>query len=82
MSKTLKDTMPHEFMGYIDASAYKLRDVNVVSEHYSDKKPWPGKHKNVMFWVILENGKAVGWNENPGKGWSFPVHIMRPKSTR
>jgi len=23
--------------------------------------------------VELETGHKVGWNENPGTGWSFPV---------
>jgi hypothetical protein len=36
-------------------------------------KPWPGKHKNVTNWIAIEGGKAIGWNENPSKGWSFPV---------
>lgn len=33
---------------------------------------WPGVHKNVQEWYILENGYCVGFNENPGKGWTFP----------
>ena len=39
---------------------------------------WPGKHKNVNVWWQLANGKAVGFNENPAIGWSFPV-IKYPK---
>ena len=31
-----------------------------------------GSHKNVHNWVLLSNGLAVGWNENPARGWSFP----------
>lgn len=74
MTRTLKDVLPPEFTKfYTDTQAYKFRDVEVISEHYSDVKRWLGVHKHVMFWVILKNGKAVGWNENPGRGWSFPV---------
>ena len=36
-------------------------------------KRWPSKEKFVFNWVILENNIAIGWNENPSRGWSFPV---------
>ncbi len=78
-SKTLKDVMPHEFMGgeYCNDRAYTFRDVEVIQEHsLSDNNyvSWPGtRNKNVMFWVKLSNGYAVGFNENPARGWSFPV---------
>jgi len=79
-NKTLADAMPHEFVGceYDDTKAYKMKDVEVVEQHcglwdQDDYMPWPGKHKNVHFWVELENGYAVGFNENPARGWSFPV---------
>ena len=78
--RTLKDYMPREFMGgeYHDTKAFKLADVVVVKEHcrHYDQDEyirWPGKHKNVHYWVELENGYIVGWNENPARGWSFPV---------
>jgi hypothetical protein len=55
-----------------------LLDVQVVREYsrVTDEagyKPWPGPQKDVHCWWELESGKAVGWNENPSKGWSFPV---------
>lgn len=28
--------------------------------------------RNVMNWVLLEDGSCVGWNESPRSGWSFP----------
>lgn len=77
--KTLKDIMPNEFISgsYDDTRAYKMKDEKVVAEYGAIEgytpKPWPGIHKNIYFWVELENGFAVGWNENPAKGWSFPV---------
>ena len=58
---------------YNDVLAYKLRDITVASEHYSHQTRWPGPHKNVHFWVILSDGRAVGWNESPSRGYSFPV---------
>jgi hypothetical protein len=71
--KTLQDAMPHEFSGYMDVPSYKFRDVPVKKEYDGTRFRWPGVQKNVYFWVELENGYAVGWNENPSKGWSFPL---------
>lgn len=75
MSKTLAQAMPAEFMGpeYVDARARKLAAVEVKVEHGEFSKRWPGREKHVGYWVELENGYAVGFNENPGRGWSFPV---------
>ena len=71
--KTLRDVMPEEFRReYMDAPSYKFLDILVTSEFMGTKR-WPGVQKNVYFWVILKNGYAVGWNENPGRGWSFPA---------
>ncbi len=64
-------------------------DVKVTKEHTSinleseaDVQAFyqsiPFKHKNIHCWVELENGKAVGFNENPAIGWSFP-HTKYPK---
>ncbi len=78
--KTLKDAMPSELVayGYEDTRAYEMKDVLVAKEHCTlydqdEYLSWPGTHKNVYSWVELENGYAVGWNENPARGWSFPV---------
>lgn len=67
--KTLRDWLPvpHE-------APEKLRKkfgLKVVYESGTGWN-WPGTHKNVCWWVILEDGTAVGWNENPSRGWSFP----------
>ena len=79
--KTLKDEMPREFSegSYSDTPAWKLRDAIVKQKHDAYVTPWPGPQRNVNFWFELENGKAVGWNENPSRGWSFPVVAM-PKT--
>jgi hypothetical protein len=88
MPETLKDAMPHEFMGveHADCAARKYADVVVVQQFvYHDKanwKPWPGTHQNVYQWVKLANGLCVGFNENPARGWSFPVTKYRVKINR
>jgi hypothetical protein len=43
-----------------------------------DGHPWAswqefGKEKNVCSWTIVEGGYAVGMNENPSRGLSWPV---------
>lgn len=71
---TLGDKAPHEFLQqFQDVPAYKYKDVAVVAQHDGTVTRWPGKHKNVFRWWTLANGKRVGWNENPARGWSFPV---------
>lgn len=75
--KTLKDCMHPEFY---QEKASKFADVEVVEEHMdceiTNWKRWPGKHKNVHYWVELSNGYAVGFNENPAVGWGFPIIKM------
>lgn len=59
-------------------ACFKHLDVEVIEEVscYPDEGPkrdWPGKHLNVHCYVRLVNGRIVGLNENPARGWSFPV---------
>lgn len=68
-----------------DMPVAKHFNVTVVREYSSVPnsfghavRRWPGPQKNVYSWVELANGKAVGWNENPSKGWTFPV-VSMPK---
>ena len=84
-NKTLKQVMPSEFDSceYDKTRAYTMKDSLVLKEHCSfadqdEYQYWPGKHKNVFLWAELANGYLVGWNENPSRGWSFPV-MRRPK---
>lgn len=76
-TKSLREAMPPEFSGceYRTDRAQRFADVKVVKEFDATKpdQRWPGKQKNVFYWVALANGYAVGWNENPSKGWSFPI---------
>ena len=68
---------------YDKTKAYQMMEILVVKHHDSmidqdEYQFWPGKHKNIYFWVELENGYLCGWNENPARGWSFPV-MKNPK---
>lgn len=71
----LKDILPYEFMNgeYDDTKAYKLREKCVQVVFDGSIIRWPGRHKYVYSWVLLVGGTLVGWNENPSRGWSFPV---------
>ena len=79
--KTLNDAMPWEFQSgeFDDVPAQKFKDVEVYSTHRIGEQTgrWPGTHKNVNLWVKLKNGYAVGWNENDGRGWSFPIYKLK-----
>lgn len=76
----LKDALPFEFMQgeFDDTRAMKMADVEVVRE---GSGPWIGNQKYVYSWYILANGYAVGHNENPNRGWSFPVMKMSKEVT-
>lgn len=72
-NKTLRDVLPPEFfLEHGTSLANRYLDVEVVRDN-KDGERWPGTHKNVYAFWVLANGKRVGWNENPGRGWSFPV---------
>lgn len=82
----LRDHLPHEAAGgeYAKDAVSKLLDVEVTAaiDGTVRGQGWPGKHKNVLNWYKLANGKAVGWNENPAIGWSFPVITLVDKNAR
>lgn len=72
--------MPRNWTGQPDkpSPAAELLEVPVLREHsrvsdHESYREWPGPQQDVHCWWELENGKAVAWNENPSKGWSFPV---------
>jgi len=84
--KTLREELPSEAMGceYTGDRFRAFADVEVVKSYGAPGEPlkrWPGKHRNVVCWYELANGYAVGWNENPGRGWSFPV-VALPEADR
>ena len=79
----LKDWLPREFfVEYMDTPTAKFLDEEVVmdfrsfslkGELHHEFKAWVGSHQNVYNWVVLKNGYAVGMNENPSRGMSFPI---------
>lgn len=72
--RILQDELPREFHSqFQNTQAYTLRGARILAMHYSHEEPWPGREKNVHWWCELQGGLAVGWNENPARGWSFPV---------
>ena len=88
---TLKQVLPKEFSEgkYASTPAYALREIRVVARKLATGapcespskgelfEPWPGPDEHVRDWFVLENGKAVGINEDPG-GRSFPVVDYKP----
>ena len=76
MSGKLRDKVPDNFMlEFSGTRAAKFLDIEVVKEHSldDDNVRWPSSHKHVSVWWELANGYGVAWNENPARGYSFPV---------
>lgn len=51
------------------------RDREIVAEYDGRVIPFPQtrlRYRNVMNWVLLDDGSAVGFNESPRSGFSFP----------
>ncbi len=75
-AKTIREVLPREFfVEHTNSRAVRLLDREVIADSPGS---WPGTHRNVHAWWILAGpeGYAVGWNENPGRGWSFPVCVI------
>ncbi len=79
--KTLRDWLPYEALNdsvYVnEANRFRPHlDKKVIAEYGVGSSlsfiRWPGTHKNVHNWCILESHLAVGWNESPARGWGFP----------
>ena len=79
MGKLLRDVLPHEALSgeYENSPVRRFLDTEVVIEHEGYQLRWPGPQRNVGTWWELANGWAVGWNENPSRGWSFPAVKMK-----
>jgi hypothetical protein len=83
--KTLRDVLPQEFFReFMDTPAARLLDREVTATHESgDPTRSPFTHRHVYVWWEVQGGKAVAWNENPARGWSFPVaaYVPPPRKT-
>lgn len=76
MRSTLKNELGEELWDMVESHyphIKKFGDVRVIEKKISTEDPWPGKEKNVYAWFILENGKAVGWNESVSRGLGFSL---------
>lgn len=84
--ETLKDWLGEDFSPFTksDEKLVEWMDVLVVKDFRStevDPEDWDEwiskkpkfKGKYVFNWCVLANGYAVGWNENPSLGWSYPL---------
>lgn len=79
MSQTLADALPWVFAHggeYADCAAFRLRNSKVVRRF--DGIAWPGPHKNVHHFFLLDTYDLVGFNENLQRGLTFPVLPCRP----
>lgn len=76
--KTLREVITSQDPGYdwrANKSVAKLIDARVEER----SGVWPGKHRNVHVWWETPNGYAVGFNENPSTGWSWPVAKIKSR---
>lgn len=51
------------------------RDRVIVAEYDGRSHAFPQRdfrYRNVMNWALLDDGSAVGFNESPRSGFSFP----------
>ena len=78
--KRLWEVLPTQFMrGQFEyCTAMPHAFMEVLETCRAPERPWPGRHRYVSVWYVLSNGKAVGFNENPVRGWSFPVITYPP----
>ena len=77
----LRNALPREALGveWRDQKYNEYLDLEVLETITEYDSRFPFKHKNIHVWWILENMMAVGWNENPSRGWSFPVSRVKIK---
>lgn len=76
--RTVRDWVSSHCNYGISEFAEQIRtyaDKKIVKEFDGSELPFPQtarSYRNVMTWVLLEDGSSVGWNESPRSGWSFP----------
>lgn len=76
MSEQLIDWLPKEFfLEFSNSPVMKHLKDKIVKVHKTTQEGhmWVGEHKWVFSWVELDSGYAVGKNENPSRGLSFPM---------
>jgi len=77
----LRDVLPREALSseFQNEAFLEHLDSEVKEEIREYDPRFPFRHKNIFVWWILEGDMAVGWNENPSVGWSFPVAKLKEK---
>ena len=87
--KTLREWLPSQ-QDTFGLSIEKFLDFEIIEEmrvdgkERSDHYQQPFTHKNIYNWCVITNGKktyAVGFNENPAIGWSFPYKKLENMKT-
>lgn len=79
----LREVLPKEALSeeFADQRFRKYLDYEVIQEIKTYNPRFPFEHKNIHVWWIIEDSLAVGWNENPSRGWSFPVERLQHRYT-
>lgn len=73
---TVRDFIPSEAHIENESVLARVGDVEVLYEIDGSELPFPQKgfrFRNVCTFVLLVDGRIVGFNESPRSGWSFPV---------
>lgn len=81
MEKKLRDVLPPEVIDWgesinnksTNSKFMKYLDCKILETILEYDSRFPFIHKHIFMWWILENNIAIGWNEDPSEGWSFPV---------
>ena len=63
-----------KYLDYPIEKIYQLNNTNLTPSQFGFK------HKNIFVWATFKDGnklKAVGFNENPSIGWSFPIVLIK-----
>jgi hypothetical protein len=86
----MKLTLQEDFHPWWNMKKYKNQDIDAkqfsdvqVKRKWPGNKGWPGPEKDVMYWVELVNGYAVGFRHGKGAGGrrtkyaEFPFYPMK-----
>ena len=80
---TLREAAPKDFSKFANSLAGSMGEESIVASYQTidrtlpNYKVFPGPYSHVLQWWELQNGYAVGYNQNPILGPSFPVVWMR-----
>lgn len=73
-NELIKDIVDSEFHEGYPVSKHINAEVIMKVDGCVDGQHWPGTHTNVNVWFITKSGYFIGYNENPGRGISYPVY--------